>query len=247
MFPLKTNIPVNKFSYGLWFIIAINTFVYIYFRINFYGLLFVDHGFMLLKLTMPSDIITLSEKMSSFITYMFIHSSLFHMVINMYFLYIFGRNVEDYIGAIKFICVYVILGVLAVVIEAFIAPDTEYPIVGSSGAIAGIMGMFVALFPTSKIKTFIFLLIYAIIRYIPAIVIIFLFMFFQLSLWWGEKFYNINEYLYSFQVSMGIKGRYISISHVAYWTHIGGFISGVIIGIIFKLVYKYKDKNSVAI
>ncbi len=242
MFPLKTNIPVTRFSYGVWLLIFINTAVYIYFRINYHGLLFADHGFLPLKLSMPSEIVSVSEKMLSFFTYMFLHSSFLHVAVNMYFLYIFGKNVEEYLGTVKFICLYIVIGVMAVITEAFMMPSLEYPVIGSSGAVAGIMGLFVIFFPFSKIKTFIFLLIYAIIKDIPAIIIIMLFLIFQLSLWYGEQFFNLNEYLHSFQEYIGIKSRFINISNVAYWTHIGGFLSGVVLGIFIKLSRVIKEK-----
>ena len=244
MFPLKTNVPVNRFPYGVWLIIITNIVIYIYFRINFHGLLFADHGFMPLKMAMPSEIVSTGEKMSSFVTYMFLHSSSLHVALNMYFLYVFGKNVEDYIGTVKFLCMYIIIGVLAVIIEAFMMPNLEYPIVGSSGAVAGIMGMFIVFFPFSKIKTFIFLLIYAIIRNIPSVIIILLFITFQLLLWYCEQFFNINEYLRSFQESIGIKGRYLNISNVAYWTHIGGFLTGVMLGIILKTVKIIRQRKN---
>lgn len=242
MFPLKTNIPVTRFTYGVWLIILINTAVYIYFRLNFHGLLFADHGFLPLKLSMPSDIVSVSEKMSSFFTYMFLHSSFLHVAVNMYFLYVFGKNVENYLGTVKFICLYIVLGVMAAISEAFMMPSLECPVVGSSGAVAGIMGLFVIFFPFSKIKTFIFLLIYAIIRNIPAVIIVVLFLIFQLSLWYGEQFFSLNEHLHSFQEYIGIKSKFINISNVAYWTHIGGFLSGIIIGIFIKLAGKIKQK-----
>lgn len=243
MFPLKTNIPVTRFAYGVWLIILINTAIYIYFRINYHGLLFADHGFLPLKLSMPSEIVSVSEKMSSFVTYMFLHSSFLHVALNMYFLYVFGKNVEEYLGTVKFICLYIVLGVMAAITEAFMMPSLQYPVVGSSGAVAGVMGLFVIFFPFSKIKTFIFLLIYAIIRNIPAVIIL-LFLIFQLSLWYGEQFFNLNEYLRSFQEYIGIKNRFINISNVAYWTHIGGFLSGVIIGIFIKIAGKIKQKSN---
>ena len=90
MFPLKTNIPLTRFAYGVWLIILLNTVIYIYFRINYHGLLFADHGFLPLKLSMPSEIVSVSEKVLSFFTYMFLHSSLLHVAVNMYFLYVFG-------------------------------------------------------------------------------------------------------------------------------------------------------------
>ena len=244
MFPLKTNIPVTRFAYGVWLIILLNTAIYIYFRINYHGLLFADHGFLPLKLSMPSEIVSVSEKMSSFFTYMFLHSSFLHVVVNMYFLYVFGKNVEEYLGTVKFICLYIVLGVMAAIAEAFMMPSLEYPVVGSSGAVAGIMGLFVIFFPFSKIKTFIFLLIYAIIRNIPSVIIILLFITFQLLLWYCEQFFNINEYLRSFQESIGIKGRYLNISNVAYWTHIGGFLTGVMLGIILKTVKIIRQRKN---
>ena len=244
MFPLKTNIPVTRFAYGVWLIILINIVIYIYFRINFHGLLFADHGFLPLKLSMPSEIVSISEKMSSFFTYMFLHSSFLHTAVNMYFLYIFGKNVEEYLGSVKFVCLYIVLGVMAAITEAFMMPSLEYPVIGSSGAVAGIMGLFIIFFPFSKIKTFIFLLIYAIIRNIPAVIIILLFLIFQLLLWNSEQFFNLNKYLHSFQEYIGIKNRFISISNVAYWMHFGGFLSGVIIGIFIKLAEVIKGKSN---
>ena len=236
MFPLKTDIPVSKRAYGVWFLIIINFAVYIYFRINYHGLLFADHGFMPLKLSMPSDIIGLDEKMASFFTYMFLHSNIFHVTINMYFLYVFGKNVEDKLGTLKFLTTYIALGIVAVIVEAFMMPELEYPVIGASGAVTGIMGMFIVFFPFSKIKTFIFLIIYAIIRNIPAIVIVMLFFTFQLVLWYLEQTYNLNEYLRSFQENIGIKHRYINISNMAYYTHIGGFLAGIITAISIRLI-----------
>lgn len=235
MFPLKTDIPVIKKSYGVWLLIIINFAVYIYFKINYHGLLFADHGFMPLKLSMPSEIVGLSEKMASFFTYMFLHSNIFHVTINMYFLYVFGRNVEDKLGTLQFLTTYISIGIIAVVVEAFMMPALEYPVIGASGAVTGIMGMFMVFFPFSKIKTFIFLIIYAIIRNVPAIVIVMLFFVFQLSLWFLEQTYNLNEYLRSFQENIGIKSRYINISNTAYYTHIGGFLAGIITAMLIRV------------
>ena len=240
MFPLKTNIPVTRFAYGVWLIILINTAIYIYFRINYHGLLFADHGFLPLKLSMPSEIVSVSEKMSSFVTYMFLHSSFFHVFINMYFLYLFGRNVEYRLGTVKFLCIYILIGILAVTVEAFMMPDLEYPVIGASGAVTGIMGMFIVFFPFAKIKTFIFLVIYAIIRNIPAIIIVMLFFIFQLLLWYMEQTYNLNEYLRSFQENIGIKSRYLNISNVAYYTHIGGFLTGILIALFIRIIKNSK-------
>lgn len=236
MFPLKTDIPVIRKPYGVWLLIIINFAVYLYFKINYHGLLFADHGFMPLKLSMPSDIIGLDEKMASFFTYMFLHSNIFHVTINMYFLYVFGKNVEDKLGTLKFLTTYIVLGIVAVIVEAFMMPTLEYPVIGASGAVTGIMGMFIVFFPFSKIKTFIFLIIYAIIRNIPAIVIVMLFFTFQLVLWYLEQTYNLNEYLRSFQENIGIKHRYINISNMAYYTHIGGFLAGIITAILIRLI-----------
>lgn len=236
MFPLKTDIPVNKRPYGVWLLIIINFAVYLYFKINYHGLLFADHGFMPLKLSMPSDIIGVDEKMASFFTYMFLHSNIFHVTINMYFLYVFGKNVEDKLGTLKFLTTYIVLGIAAVIVEAFMMPELEYPVIGASGAVTGIMGMFIVFFPFSKIKTFIFLIIYAIIRNIPAIVIVMLFFTFQLVLWYLEQTYNLNEHLRFFQENIGIKHRYINISNMAYYTHIGGFLAGIITAISIRLI-----------
>ena len=240
MFPFKTNIAINRTTYAVWLLIIANIVIFFYFRFHFHALLFADHGFMPLKLSMPNDIVNTNEKIASFFTYMFLHSSFLHVFINMYFLYIFGRNIEDKLGSIKFLCLYILLGVIAVIIEAFLNPKLEYPIVGASGAVTGIMGVFLVFFPYAKIKTFIFLLIYGIVRNIHVIVIIILFFASQLIMWYIEQRYAINEYLYNIQNNIVIEKKYIRISYAAYFTHLGGFFAGIIFGIIYKLMNKKK-------
>lgn len=214
MFPLKADIPVTKLPYGLWLIISVNVFIYVYFHINPYGLLFADYGFLPLKLSMPSDIVSINEKALSFFTYIFLHDSLVCFIINMYFLYLFGKSVESHIGTIKFLCFYIMFGVTAAIIEAFINPEQAYPIVGAGGAVAGIIGLFFIFFPFSKIKTFIFLLIYAIIKNIPSWIIIGLFFTFRI-LWCNDSFLSVS-----------------------------GFISGIVTGVFIKMMEKIKQKSN---
>ncbi len=238
MFPLKTNIPVNKVSYGLWGLIIINFIIYIFFRFHYYGLLFADYGFMPLKLSMPPELVGLDEKIIPFFSYMFLHSSFVHVFINMYFLYVFGKNIEDKVGTVLFLCLYIFFGVTAVIFEAFLDPDLSYPIVGSSGAVTAVMGLFLVFFPDAKIKTFIFLFIYGIVRYIPVIVIVILFFISQLLIWYAEQIFDLNDYLYILQNYIGIKNNYINISNIAYYTHAGGFLIGMITGLIIRIKNK---------
>lgn len=148
-------------------------------------------------------------------TSMFMHGSWMHLIGNMWFLWIFGDNVEGVMGKIQFLLFYLICGISAAAVHSFISVDPNMPIIGASGAIAGIMGAYLVLFPKAKILTFVPLFL---IWLIPIPAFIFLIIWFAGQLLNG--IYNLNQ----------IKG----ISNIAFWAHIGGFIIGLFIGLLYK-------------
>ena len=149
---------------------------------------------------------------------MFLHGSWMHLIGNMAYLWIFGNNIEDYLGHIKFLIFYLICGICASFIHVFSDINSTVPVIGASGAISGILGAYLILYPKAKVKLLIWFGIVTIIRVKASIVLIF---------WFIYQFLNVF-------VSTGEGGG------VAWWAHIGGFIAGMLI--IFLLRNKEKTQ-----
>ena len=141
------------------------------------------------------------------ITSMFLHGGFLHLAGNMLYLYIFGDNVEDMCGHLRYLVFYLLSGVIASVVFMFSAWDSTLPAVGASGAISGVLGAYVLLFPKARIKTVIAVGIFIRLVRVPAFVMIGLWFLYQLLLGFAA-------------VETG----------VAYWAHIGGFLAGLALG-----------------
>jgi membrane associated rhomboid family serine protease len=147
------------------------------------------------------------------LTSMFLHGSWLHLIFNMWFLWLFGNNVEDSMGHGRFLAFYLITGLLAAGAHIFSAPDSLIPMVGASGAISGVMGGYLLLYPRVRIQTlFIFIIILRIIR-VPA--------WFVLVLW------------FALQVLAGYNDP-LATGGIAVWAHVGGFVAGVLLVKIFE-------------
>lgn len=143
---------------------------------------------------------------------MFLHGGLMHLASNMLFLWIFGNNIEDVLRKVRFITFYLLTGLIAAMSHVFMDTGSEVPMVGASGAISGILGAYLILFPKAKVKTLLFFGLITIIR-IPAVVL--------LLLWLGLQ-------IYSNMASSNVGGG------VAWMAHIGGFIAGMVLILPFK-------------
>ena len=148
---------------------------------------------------------------------MFMHAGLMHLAGNMLFLWIFGNNIEDELGKIRFITFYLLCGVIAALGHVFMDTGSEIPMVGASGAISGVLGAYLMLFPKAKVKTLVFLGILITIVRIPAA--------FLLIFWLGIQ-------IYSNMASGNVGGS------VAWMVHIGGFAAGMILILPFKASLK---------
>jgi membrane associated rhomboid family serine protease len=148
---------------------------------------------------------------------MFMHAGLMHLAGNMLFLWIFGNNIEDELGKIRFITFYLLCGVIAALGHVFMDTGSEIPMVGASGAISGVLGAYLMLFPKAKVKTLVFLGILITIVRIPAA--------FLLIFWLGIQ-------IYSNMASGNVGGG------VAWMAHIGGFAAGMILILPFKASLK---------
>ena len=144
---------------------------------------------------------------------MFLHGGFFHVAGNMLYLWIFGNNIEDSMGHFKFIIFYFISGIVAVYIFAFVNPESTIPMVGASGAVSGVLGAYLVLFPRAKVHTLIPLGFYMQVIKVPAVFVLGLWIFVQI----------ING-----MVSGGSGGG------VAWFAHIGGFLAGVVLVGLFK-------------
>jgi membrane associated rhomboid family serine protease len=213
LFPLKDSIPSERFPYVNYIIIAINIFVFIYELSLGAGLniFFLEYGFIPKKIFMPHNVVTLSEKIIPLFTSMFLHGNLFHLLSNMYFLFIFGDNVEDRFGHFKYIIYYLLFGLIAIFTQTLLFPEAEIPTIGASGAVAGIMGAYLIMFPHAYIRTLLIIIIYITIVDIPAVIF--------LGLWFFIQFINGT-----LQSMAGLQGG------VAWWAHIGGFVVGILFG-----------------
>ncbi len=143
------------------------------------------------------------------LTSMFLHGGFLHLLGNMWFLWIFGDNIEDALGHFRYILFYLLCGVGAALAHYLTDPRSTIPVVGASGAISGVLGAYLVLFPGRKVITLIPLLVVFFTVRLPAIVI--------LGYWFAIQFFN------GFAALSGPKGP-----GVAWWAHIGGFVLGVI-------------------
>ena len=148
---------------------------------------------------------------------MFIHGGIMHFAGNMLFLWVFGDNVEDRLGHVKYLFFYLACGVAATWTQVAINTDSQVPNIGASGAIAGVLGAYLLLFPYSRINTLVIFYFITVVR-VPALFLLGFWLFIQ----------NILP-------GLGSLGAAVDTGGVAYWAHIGGFVAGVLaIGLYLK-------------
>jgi membrane associated rhomboid family serine protease len=145
-------------------------------------------------------------------TSMFLHGGWLHLGGNMLYLWVFGDNIEDKLGHTRYFLFYVICGVISTVAHVLIEPQTTIPMVGASGAISGVLGAYLVLFPKARVLTVIPIFVFLQFAELPAIVV--------LGLWFVLQFFNGLASI-GFQTA-GAGG-------VAWWAHVGGFIAGIIL------------------
>lgn len=148
--------------------------------------------------------------LASLVTSMFLHGGWMHILGNMLFLWVFGRNVEDLIGGSRFFALYMICGLLAGIVQVIANPYSRVPTIGASGAIAGVMGAYLVKLPRSRINALVFFIFVTTIQ-IPAPVL--------LLFWFAMQFLNGIGSLTSTDYSGG---------GVAWFAHVGGFIAGML-------------------
>ena len=150
-------------------------------------------------------------------TSMFIHGGWMHLLGNMLYLWIFGDNVEDRLGHVGFFVFYLVCGATAALGQTAISLDSTVPMVGASGAIAGVMGAYFVLYPHSRVLTIVFLVFFVDMIEIPAI--------FFLGIWFIKEVFS----------GVGSLGTASLSGGVAFWAHVSGFAVGALVGVFRRL------------
>lgn len=163
--------------------------------------------------------VTQSPNWLSVINHMFLHGSWMHIIGNMWFLWIFGNNVEDSMGHLRFLIFYILCGFAAAGLQIFSDPSSVIPMVGASGAIGGVMGAYILLYPHVKVHMLLILGFYITTIAVPA--------FWMLGYW------------FLIQVFGGISSIGKTGGGVAFWAHVGGFAAGAI------LIHSFKNSRLV--
>jgi membrane associated rhomboid family serine protease len=206
MFPLRDDQPLHSLTISTFAIIALNALVFLYqITLDDYSQnYFITHW----GLT-P----TLGDfHLRNILTSMFIHGGWMHIIGNMMFLWCFGRSLEDAMGSGKFLLFYVLCGIAAAFMQSFLTWNSRAPMVGASGAIAGVMGAYLLKFPRARILTLVIFVIFITRIEIPAVLV--------LGYWFVIQ-------LFSGVGSLGTS--HLSQGGTAYFAHIGGFLAGMVL------------------
>jgi membrane associated rhomboid family serine protease len=214
MLPIKDDQPSYSTAYVNWFLIVLNILIYLFQSTldprssELFAREFGEVPAHLAAFLSGSAKYSLPSVVVPFFTSMFLHAGWAHVLGNMWFLYIFGDNVEDYLGHFKYLIFYLLSGLIAMTTQVAIFPHSNVPTVGASGAIAGVLGAYFVLYPRARVLTWFFVFI----MYIPA--------WFVLGEWFVLQFVQGAATLSVAQ------GR--DVGGVAVWAHVGGFLAGVL-------------------
>lgn len=206
MFPIRDHNPSGRTPYVVYALMAANILIFL----SYAGILNDDYAlFSLFQgwAMIPANI-TNGLNYQTLLTSMFLHAGWMHLIGNMLFLWIFGDNLEDEMGHVKFLAFYIASGLGAGFVHVLSAPLSTVPTVGASGAIAGVMGGYLLLFPRARVDILLILIIFFRVFSIPAWIV--------LAVWFGMQFF-------------GGLGADPETGGVAYWAHAGGFVVGLIL------------------
>jgi membrane associated rhomboid family serine protease len=219
MFPIKDDQPRYSTPYVNGFLIGINILIYLFQWLQLVQDPGAADAFVKQYAEVPAHLAaflggshryTLQQVVAPFFTSMFLHGGWVHVLGNMWFLYIFGDNIEDYLGHFKYLVFYLLSGLIAMATQVAIYPHSDVPTVGASGAIAGVLGAYFLLYPRARVLTWFIVFVF----YLPAWVV--LGEWFVLQFWQGAA-----------TLSMAQAGK--DVGGVAVWAHVGGFVAGVVL------------------
>ncbi len=211
MIPLRDNIPSRKFPFINYFIIGTNGIVFFY-QIQIYTKGTFEA--FIYKFGVVPNLLTKNfiDHSYTLITSQFLHGGWVHIIWNLVYLYIFGDNVEDRIGHVKYLFFYLACGCGAALTQFYFNPVSEIPMIGASGAIAGVLGAYFLLYPKSKVIALVPLGLFSRVIEIPS--------FFFLGFWFIMQTFSGTATLYAAR-ALGS-----DVGGVAWFAHVGGFIVG---------------------
>jgi membrane associated rhomboid family serine protease len=201
MIPLRALIRMNAFPAVTFLLIVANTFCFLFEQTR--GP-YAQQALLYHYALVPSRI-----HLISLVTSMFLHGGWMHLIGNMWFLWVFGSRVEDTIGGFKFLTYYLLCGIISALVQLGFNLGSPIPTIGASGAIAGVMGGFMLLYPRARVLTLIFIVIFVTTLELPAVVLL---------LYW-----------FVIQLLSGLAsfGRMAGAENVAWFAHVGGFLAGM--------------------
>jgi len=230
--PLRDTQEISVFPVATLIIIAINILIFL-------GMLFLSatannselvlnnfylrYGLIPYQLTTGNYIVpSLRPAWLTIFTSIFLHGGFVHIIGNLWYFWIFGNNVEDYLGTKGFVIFYLLGGAVASLTQVAMNPISKVPIIGASGAIAAIMGAYFYLFPRSRVKTLVFIFFFITFIEVPASLFLIVWFLMQLS-----------SAFTTFGAAAG----------VAFWAHVGGFVFGFLAAMIIKKTKRGKAEN----
>lgn len=223
MIPLRDTIKAREFPFINITLILLSIWAFFYELSMGKGLdtFILRYGLVPAKFTLSDKWeVDLLSRYLPFFTSMFLHGGWFHLIGNMWYLWIFGDNVEDRLGHFRYLIFYLLCGFIAGYVQYLTHPLSTIPMIGASGAIAGVLGAYLVLFPRSTVITLVPIFLFFTLVEIPAVLFLFLWFFMQF----------LNGAIAITLVSQVTGG-------VAWWAHIGGFVAG------FFLVHLFKKRR----
>jgi membrane associated rhomboid family serine protease len=213
MFPLYDTVRSRRFPFINLILILINVLAFLYeMQMDSSVLKEFIFEWGLIPVRLLNDP---SVAWSTIFTSMFLHGGWFHIINNMWVLFIFGDNVEAHMGGLRYLVFYLLCGVAAGLLQTYVLSSSQQPMIGASGAVAGVLGAYLILFPHSRIASLVPILFIFTIIEIPAVIF--------LLFWFVSQLYSG---LFAIRGGGG--------SGIAWWAHIGGFLFGILMVFFFR-------------
>jgi membrane associated rhomboid family serine protease len=204
MFPFRDHNPSGRTPFVTYALIVLNVLIFLSYWAELDNARYMNA--LLTNWAMVPEFISQGYGQAGLLTSIFLHGGVMHLLGNMLFLYIFGDNIEDELGSAKFLGFYLGAGILANLAQYAVAPMSDVPVIGASGAVAGVMGAYLLLYPKARVDIILIFIIFFKIFTLRASIV--------LGIWIAMQF-------------LGGFGSNPETGGVAYWAHIGGFVAGM--------------------
>jgi membrane associated rhomboid family serine protease len=211
MIPIRDHNPSNRTPFVTYALIAANVgafFMYAQYMSDARTFLMFLEEWALIPARLAEG-----EGYETVLSSMFIHAGLLHLGGNMLFLWIFGNNIEDLLGRVRFLALYLGSGVAAALAQGLIAPESPIPMIGASGAVAGVLGAYLLTYPHANVHVFVWIVILFWVVTVPAWLL--------LGMWFAMQLFS------GLATAPGEPG-------VAFWAHVGGFVAGVVLFLVLR-------------